>query len=94
MSEKAVAIGCYFVASGIEVVLGHPFHVGGSPAVDRYLTGGMRDDFGASFHVCSDPLEAAAKVMALIEAKRDKLGINRKQDRKLYDMKDRRGLVV
>ena len=26
MSEKAVAIGCYFVASGIDVVLGHPFH--------------------------------------------------------------------
>ncbi len=24
MSEKAVAIGCYFVASGIDVVLGHP----------------------------------------------------------------------
>ncbi len=94
MSEKAVSIGCYFVASGIDVVLGHPFHVGGSPEVDRYLTGGASADFGASFHVCPDPLEAAAKITALIEAKRDKLGINQKQERKLYDMKDRRGIVV
>jgi len=30
MSEKAVAIGSYFVASGIDVVLGHPFHIEGS----------------------------------------------------------------
>jgi carbon-monoxide dehydrogenase catalytic subunit len=94
MSEKAVAIGCYFVASGIDVVLGHPFHVEGSTEVNQFLTGGASETFGASFHVCADPMEAAAKIMALIEAKRDKLGINRKQERKLYDMKDRRGIVV
>jgi carbon-monoxide dehydrogenase catalytic subunit len=94
MSEKAVAIGCYFVASGIDVVLGHPFHIGGSPAVDGYLTGGVQADFGASFHVCPIPQEAAAKVIALIEADRERLGINRKQERKMYDMKDRRGIVV
>ena len=27
MSEKAIAIGCYFVASGVDVILGHPFHI-------------------------------------------------------------------
>ncbi|HUH65523.1 MAG TPA: anaerobic carbon-monoxide dehydrogenase catalytic subunit, partial [Syntrophales bacterium] len=35
MSEKAVAIACYFVASGIDVILGHPFHIGGSENVQR-----------------------------------------------------------
>jgi len=30
MSEKAVAIGCYFVASGVNVILGNPFYTSGS----------------------------------------------------------------
>ncbi len=94
MSEKAVAIGCYFVASGIDVVLGHPFHVGGSEKVEKFLGEGAREAFGASFHVCTDPHEAAKKILELLEADRDRLGINRKQERKMYDMKDRRGLVV
>ncbi len=34
MSEKAVAIGHYFVASGLYVVLGHPLYVEGSKNVD------------------------------------------------------------
>ena len=34
MSEKAVAIGHYFVASGLYVVLGHPLYVEGSENVD------------------------------------------------------------
>lgn len=94
MSEKAVAIGCYFVASGIDVVLGHPFHVGGSEKVEQFLGEGAQEAFGASFHVCTDPHEAAKKILELLEADRDRLGINRKQERKMYDMKDRRGLVV
>ena len=38
--------------------------------------------------------EAAEKVMEIINRKREKLGINRKAERKLYDMKDRRALNV
>ena len=94
MSEKAVAIGCYFVASGIDVVLGHPFHVGGSANVEKFLGEGARAAFGASFHVETAPHQAAKKILELLEADRDRLGINRKQERKMYDMKDRRGLVV
>jgi len=94
MSEKAIAIGCYFVASGVDVILGHPFHIGGSEKVTRFLNEETRELFGASFHVCIDPQEAAEKVMELINRKREKLGINRKTERKLYDMKDRRALDV
>ena len=94
MSEKAIAIGCYFVASGIDVILGHPFHIGGSENVTRFLNQETRELFGASFHVCTDPQEAAEKVMEIINRKREKLGINRKAERKLYDMKDRRALNV
>lgn len=94
MSEKAIAIGCYFVASGVDVILGHPFHIGGSENVTRLLNQETRELFGASFHVCSDPHEAAATIMDIINRKRERLGINRKAERKLYDMKDRRALDV
>ena len=94
MSEKAIAIGCYFVASGIHVILGHPFHIGGSDNVTRFLNEETRGLFGASFHVCADPQEAVTVIMEIINRKRERLGINRKAERKLYDMKDRRALDV
>ncbi len=94
MSEKAVAIACYFVASGIDVVLGHPFHVGGSDNVTRFLNEETKELFNASFHVCEDPNRAADMVIELLDKKRELLGINRKAERKLYDMEDRRKLDV
>jgi len=94
MSEKAVAIACYFVASGIDVLLGHPFHIGGSENVTRFLNEETKDLFNASFHVCEDPLRAADMVIDLLDKKRERLGINRKAERKLYDMEDRRKLDV
>jgi carbon-monoxide dehydrogenase catalytic subunit len=94
MSEKAVTIGCYFVASGIEVILGHPFHIGGSAKVTSFLSEGARELYGASFHVHPDPHEAAQKVLELLNQRRTRLGINKKRERKLMDMKDRRGINV
>ncbi|MBD3384983.1 anaerobic carbon-monoxide dehydrogenase catalytic subunit [candidate division KSB1 bacterium] len=94
MSEKAVAIGCYFVASGVDVILGHPFHIRGSENVTRLLNEECGELFGGSFHVCADPLAAAEKIFALLDQAREQLGINKKQERKLYDMKDRRELDV
>jgi len=94
MSEKAITIGCYFVASGIDVILGHPFHIEGSEKVTDFLNEGTRELYGASFHVHPDPAEAAEKVLALLNERRDKLGINKKAERKLMDMKDRRGINV
>jgi len=90
MSEKAVAIGSYFVASGVDVILGHPFHISGSENVTRFLNEETRDLFGGSFHVHADPHEACAKIMDLLKQSRDKLGINKKIERKMMDMKDRR----
>jgi len=94
MSEKAVSIGCYFVASGIDVILGHPFHIAGSENVTRFLNEETREIFGSSFHVCEDPQIAALKIFELIQEKRERLGINKKAERKQYDMKDRRALDV
>ena len=94
MSEKAVAIGCYFVASGIDVILGNPFHVSGSDEVAMLLGEGARASFGAGFHYQADPLEAARQALDIIGAKRARLGLDRKAERKLFDMKDRRTLNV
>lgn len=94
MSEKAVAIGCYFVASGIDVILGHPFHIEGSERVNSFLNAEAANLFGASFHVCTDHEQALTEAIRILDSAREKLGINRTAERKLYDMEDRRRLDV
>jgi carbon-monoxide dehydrogenase catalytic subunit len=92
MSEKAIAIGCYFVASGVPVVLGNPFYVSGSQAVSDYLHGSIQEEFGARFYCIEDPHEAAGRIVEILNQARNGLGINKKAERKLFDMKDRREL--
>ena len=92
MSEKAIAIGCYFVASGIDVILGNPFYVSGSQAVNDYLHHGVKEEFGASFHLIEDPMEAADRIIEMLNEAREALGINKKAERKLFDMRDRRAV--
>ncbi len=94
MSEKAIAIAMYFVASGIDVILGHPFYISGSENVMRFLSEEAKNLFHASFYVHDNPLDAADMIMTIIERKRDALGINQRMERKLFDMKDRRQLSV
>ncbi len=92
MSEKAVAIGHYFVASGIYVVLGHPLYVEGSKNVHDLLCNEMENITGGRFEWEPDPVAAADKILAHIEKKRDALHINTQKERKMYDMKSRREL--
>ena len=92
MSEKAVAIGHYFVASGIHVVLGQPLYVEGSANVTKLLTEEMEELTGGKFTFEPDPMAAAQIIIEHIEKKRDALGINAQKERKLYDMKERREL--
>ncbi len=91
MSEKAVAIGQYFVSSGAHVVFQN-LPVTGSKEMTEYLLEGMKDDFGACWAVSEDPVKIAGKMIAAIDEKRDLLGINKKQDRVLFDMEMRRDL--
>jgi len=92
MSEKAVAIGHYFVASGVYVVLGHPLYVEGSEKVKNLICHEMENITGGKFEFEPDPIEAAKKIIEHIEKKRDALHINQQRERKLLDMKERRGL--
>ncbi|MDY6856111.1 MAG: anaerobic carbon-monoxide dehydrogenase catalytic subunit [Thermodesulfobacteriota bacterium] len=75
MSEKAVSIGTYVVASGIYTVLGTVPPVLGSINVAKLLTEGAEDVVGARFAVEIDPFNAAKLIIDHITAKRKALGI-------------------
>jgi len=95
VSEKAYAIGQYFVASGILVIFAKEIMpVLGSENVCNYLFNEIEKDLGGKWAVESDPVKAAEIMLAHIESKRDALGINEEKERKLYDMEERRTLSV
>jgi len=94
MSEKAVSIGMYFVASGVYTVIAEPLPVLGAPNLARYLTDEMEKDIGGKWAFERDPVRAAGMMIEHIEKKRDALGINVEKERKLYDMEERRALAV
>ncbi len=91
MSEKAVAIGQYFVASGAQVIF-QSLPTSGAKAFNKYLLEDLMGVYGAHWNVVEDPLEIARTMIAKIEAKRDALGINKKTERVLFDMAMRRDL--
>jgi len=74
-SPKAVAIGCYFVGSGISVALGVMPKISGSPNVINLLTEGLDGAVKAKFWVEPDPKKAAAILFDHIETKRADLGL-------------------
>jgi carbon-monoxide dehydrogenase catalytic subunit len=94
MSEKAVSIGMYFVASGVYTIIGEPLPVHGAPKLLAYLTAGIEKDVGGKWAFEQDPLKAAGMMIEHIDQKRETLGINKEQERKLYDMEERRALTV
>ncbi|MBI5018154.1 MAG: anaerobic carbon-monoxide dehydrogenase catalytic subunit [Deltaproteobacteria bacterium] len=94
MSEKAVAIGHYFVSSGVFTVFGVGLpHVPGTKFAD-YLFGGIEQDLGGKWAVEQDPYKMAQLMIDHINKKREALGIQEKKERKLFDMEARRELKV
>ena len=77
MSEKAVSIGNYVVATGIETFLGVDPYSKGSDEVTRLLQGedGIKEWVEAKFVVDTDIESLGDKMIACIEAKRAALGI-------------------
>lgn len=75
MSEKAIAIGCYFVASGVYTVFGTPHPILGSENVTNYLTKDIEGLTGGKFAFEEDPVKAAHMMIKHIEKKRKALKI-------------------
>ena len=70
MSEKAIAIGFYVVASGIFTVFGTPHPVMGSKNVVDYICGSIEDVYGGKFAFEADPIKAAHLMIDHINKKR------------------------
>jgi carbon-monoxide dehydrogenase catalytic subunit len=70
MSEKAIAIGWYVVASGVLVVFGTPLPVLGSENVERFVTKEVEDLVGGKWAFEPDPIKAAHIMIDHIDKKR------------------------
>ncbi len=73
MSEKAVAIGFYFVASGALVHFNTPFPTLGSPRMHKFLTEDLEKVVGGKFLFEPDPHKAARAILAHLDRKRAEL---------------------
>ncbi len=73
MSEKAVSIGFYFVASGVYTVIGRPLPVVGAPALHKYLTEEIEEEVGGKWAFEMDPIETAHMMLRHIDKKRKAL---------------------
>ena len=94
MHEKALAIGHYFVTSGVYTLFGTKSPASGAPEVDKFLSEGLEEIVGGKWSFEPDLKKMVKLIIAHIEKKRDALGINVKKERKLYNMEDRRSLAV
>ena len=75
MSEKAVSIGNYVVATGIDTFLGVDPYVSGSDQVSKLLTEGVRDWVEAAYTVETDIEKLVDLMIERIEEKRTAIGI-------------------
>ncbi|MEW6076624.1 MAG: anaerobic carbon-monoxide dehydrogenase catalytic subunit [Thermodesulfobacteriota bacterium] len=92
MSEKAIAIGHYFVSSGVYTVFGNHLPLDGAPVFQDYLYKEMEKIYGGKWDCEPDPVKHAQKMIAHIDKKRKALGIDKARERVLMDMADRQAL--
>lgn len=94
MSEKAISIGQYFVASGVYTVFGVTFPIVENTKFHSLLFEGLEKEGLGKWGFSADPYEMAKMMIAHIDKKRKALGIDKARERILVDMADRRELDV
>jgi carbon-monoxide dehydrogenase catalytic subunit len=92
MSEKAISIGQYFVASGVYTVFGATFPIVEETKFHKLLFDGLEQQGLGKWGFSADPYEMARMMIAHIDKKRKALGIDKARDRVLMDMSDRRDI--
>jgi carbon-monoxide dehydrogenase catalytic subunit len=92
MSEKAISIGHYFVASGVFTVFGTTWPTAGSDEVTKLLFEEFETTLKGKWGFEPDPLKAAKLMIEHIDKKRKALGIDKTRERVLFDMAKRREL--
>jgi carbon-monoxide dehydrogenase catalytic subunit len=92
MSEKALAIGHYFVASGVFTVFGTTWPTLGSERVTKHLFEEYENMFKGMWAYEPDPVKGAQRMIAHIDKKRKALGIDKARERVFFDMAMRRAI--
>jgi carbon-monoxide dehydrogenase catalytic subunit len=92
MSEKAISIGHYFVASGVYTVFGLHLPTAGAPVFHDYLSKELEKLYGGKWDLEADPIKHAHLMIAHIDKKRKELGIDKARERQLMSMEDRQKL--
>jgi len=92
MSEKAIAIGQYFVASGVYTIFGVTFPIVEDTKFHKLLFEGLEEQGMGKWGFATDPYEMARLMIAHIDKKRKALGIDKGRERTLVDMADRRAM--
>ncbi|MDY0041755.1 MAG: anaerobic carbon-monoxide dehydrogenase catalytic subunit [Desulforhabdus sp.] len=90
MSEKAISIGQYFVASGVYTIFGVTFPTVEGTKFHKLLFEGLEEMGMGKWDFAIDPHDMAQKMIAHIDKKREALGIMGERERKLFSMEDRR----
>jgi carbon-monoxide dehydrogenase catalytic subunit len=90
MSEKAITIGHYFVASGVFTVFGVTFPIVEGTKFHKHLFEELEGKGMGKWGFAVDPHEIARLMIAHIDKKRKALGIDKARERVLMDMSDRR----
>ncbi|MCX5798159.1 MAG: carbon monoxide dehydrogenase, partial [Proteobacteria bacterium] len=93
MSEKALAIGQYFVASGVFTVFGTTWPTLGSENVTKHLFEEYEEMYKGMWAYEPDHEKAAQLMIAHIDKKRKALGLEKARERVLFDMAMRRALA-
>lgn len=98
MSEKAISIGCYFVASGVPVIFGGESPVGASKEVTKLMTEVWFERFKGALHFEPDPEKILEIALDYIDKAREALKLRKYEpgrfgvERVLMDMAARREL--
>lgn len=75
MSEKAISIATYCVASGAYVIMGHSSPVSGVDEVTKIITDVWENKVGGRLEFINDAEEIVRSSLAHIDKKRDELGL-------------------
>ncbi|MFH1351906.1 MAG: anaerobic carbon-monoxide dehydrogenase catalytic subunit [Pseudomonadota bacterium] len=92
MSEKAISIGQYFVASGVYTVFGVTFPIIEETKFHQLLFEGLEGMGFGKWGFTVDPYEMAQMMIDHIDKKRKALGIHKARERVLFDMAARRDM--
>jgi len=92
MSEKAIAIGQYFVASGVYTIFGVTFPIVEGTKFHELMFKRLEEQGMGKWGFTPDPYEMARLMIAHINKKRAALGLDKGRERVLVDMAARRAV--